>query len=158
MTKECFMKQFADCKKAMQLNEAADYIHLLLANTLPMLPKMGPLHHERYIRRLAQRTACMELEEAMRSAPPWKDWRVIFAEFEWPYMRRVARHSMDEVYKGPCGKKWGEADAWIVEMWVAYHTIFQLMPGGIPDITPWRIYDNLINHVLKKTARYRRNL
>lgn len=157
MTKERFLKQFADCKKSMQLDEAANYIHSLL-EVLPMLPKRGPMHHDVYLRRLAQRTACMELEEAMRNAPPWKDWRVIVAEFEWPYMRRAARHSMEGVYRGSDGRKWGEADAWIIEMWTAYHYVFKSMPGTIPDTTPWRIFDCLMDDIYHNTTKYRRKL
>lgn len=157
MTKQSFLKQFSDCKKAMQLNEAADYIHSLQC-LFPMLPKTGLINHQAYLKRLAQRTACMELEEALRNAPPWKDWRVIFAEFEWPYLQRAARNSMNRVYKGPNGQKIGEADAWIVEMWIAYHYIFERMPGQIPDTTTWRIFYQLMNHVDHDVSKYRRKL
>lgn len=157
MTKQSFLKQFSDSKKFMQMDEAADYIHSLLKN-LPMLPKGGPMHHQAYIQRLARRTACMELEEAMRNAPPWKDWRVVFAEFEWPYMRRAVNHSMNKAYEGSYGCKLKEADAWIVEMWCAYHYIFQSMPGAIPSITSWKIYNCLMDQIYNDMTKCRRRL
>lgn len=157
MTKECFLKQFADGKKKMDLNQAANLIRRMLAD-YPMLPKTGHLNRLEYVHRLAQRTACMELETAMRNASPWEDYREIIADYEWGYMRRAAMHSMEDRWKGPDGKKWGMSDAWIIEMWFAYHDIYRRMPGEIPDITPWRIYDHLIWHIERKTRKYRRNL
>lgn len=157
MTLEDYQKMFKGSKSEMTLTEAANYIHQL-KNELPMLPKASRWNHHEYIQRLAQRTACDELEAEMRQAPTWKDYREIFASIEWPFMRKMAKHSMEDIYNGPDGKKRGEADAWIVEMWSAYHDIFLMMPGFVKDDTPWQIREHLLDMVKKKTEKFRRNL
>lgn len=158
MTLECFKKQFADSKCKMALNDAADYIHKMRNETFPFLPKTGAINCHEYIHRIAQRTACEELEAAIRKASPWQDYREIFAEFEWPYMRRVLEHIMEGRYSELYGEKEGLADAWFVEMWFSYHEIFQRMPGEIPNTTPWRRFDVMITNVEVKTRRFRRKL
>lgn len=158
MTLECFKKQFADAKRKMTLNDAANYIHDLLDESFPLLPKTGHINHAEYVHRLAQRTACMELEEAIRNASPWQDYREIFAELIWPYMHRVVEHILEDRYSESYGKKEGIADAWFVEMWFSYEEIFQQMPGKIPDITPWRRYFTMTGNVASKMERFRRKL
>lgn len=158
MTLECFKKQFADAKQRMSLNDAANYIHGMLDEYFPYLPKTGHINHVEYVHRLAQRTACMELEKAIRNASPWQDYREIFAELEWPYMRRVLEHLMDGRYSELYGEKEGIADAWFVELWFSIHEIFSRMPGKIPDTTPWRRYWVMIGNVNEKTKRFRRKL
>lgn len=153
-----FRKQFSCVKHAMPLAEAANYIHGLLKTEFPMLPKTGRINHGEYTRRIAQRTACMELENAIRNAAPWEDYREIIAGFEWPFMRRVTRHIAEGYYKGPYGEKWGEADAWFVDMWSAYHDVFCSMPGFIPDTREWQMYDALMADAKRKTRKFRRNL
>ena len=162
MTKEEFRKQFIQGKRFLPPEQAIGYIQSLLINEFPMLPKKGMLNRLDYVRRLAQRTACMEIVQAIRGFAPWEDriadYREVIAMFEWSYMRRVANHSYEDVWDGPDGRKWGEADAWFVEMWVAYHDIYLKMPGTLPNTTPWRIYDSLIGHIWSKSKKYRRNL
>lgn len=162
MTKEEFRKQFIQGKQFLPPDEAVGYIHSLLVNEFPMLQKTGYLNRLEYIRRLAQRTACMEIIQAIRGHSPWEDriadYREVIAMFEWGYMRRVGSHSLYDVWSGPDGKKRGEADAWFIEMWRAYYDVYLRMPGNLPDTTAWRMYDNLMIHILHKTVKYRRNL
>jgi len=158
MTLECFKKQFADTKDKLTLEEAANYVHKILEESLPYLPKVGRINRQAHIHRIAQRTACIELENAIRNASPWQDYREIFAEFEWPYMRRVLEHLQEGRYSELYGEKEGIADAWFVEMWFSYHEIFQCMPGEIPDTTPWRRFSVMAGNVEVKMRRFRRKL
>lgn len=158
MTLEGYKKQFADSKNKMTLNDAANYVQRLLQSHYPMLPKTGIINRLEYTHRLACRTACLELIEALHAASPWEDYREIFAELEWPYMQRVVKHAMNHEWDGSCGKKIGKADALFVEMWFAYQEIFRKMPGNIPDITLWKIYNSVVRDVDQKTKIFRRNL
>lgn len=152
-----FEKQFMEAKDPMPLNQAATYIRQLREN-YPMLGKTWTFNRLEYNHRLAMQTACEELEDILRNAAPWKDYREIIAECIWPYMRRVLRHKIDGWYDGLYGTKWGIADAWFVELWLAYDEIFRRMPGKIPDTTPWRIFDSLVYQTERVTRNYRRNL
>lgn len=155
LTRECFLKQFANAKKPMSPSEAAEYIHRV-AGWHSLIPKYkGSM---KYIHRLALMTAFSELEEAFRKASPTEDYREIIASFEWPYMRRAVQHMQDGVYDCREKRKLCEADGWIIEMWRAYHDVFRSMPGTIPDIACWRMYDHMMRQVLKKTHVFRRKL
>ena len=151
MTKEEFRKQFIQGKQYLPPDEAVGYIYSLLVNEFPMLPKTGYLNLLEYIRRLAQRTACMEIIQAIRGHSPWED-RIA------DYREVIAMFEFYDVWSGPDGKKRGEADAWFIEMWRAYYDVYLRMPGNLPDITAWRMYNGLMIHILHKTLKYRRNL
>ena len=154
-----FAALFVESKAFMPLNEAVRYIHVLGQEEYPMLPKIWKINRHEYVARLAHRSVCEEVEEAFRNASPWEDYREILAELEWPYLYRIARHSMDDIYdKEPNGIKWGEADAWFIEMWIAFHDIFLKFPGYVPDLTQWRMYNMLMRNSCKKLSKYRRNL
>ena len=152
-----FKKLFADSKRPMNLSQAEMYVRKILHN-LPYLPNYGPFNRHESFHRMAQRTVCMEIAERLHNASPWEDYREIMAELEWPYFQRVARHVFENKYDGPDGERWGSADAWFVEIWYAYHEIFNRMPGTIPDVAPWRMYKSIQAQVLKKTLKYRRKL
>ena len=155
MTKEGFQKLCADSKKPLTLNQAADRIHAL---TLPMMSKSILRDRSEYVARLAQRTACQELERLIRNASPWEDYREIVGAYIWPYIHRIARHLYNRLYEGPDGKRWLKADAWVVELLRATYCIFDQMPGGeIPDIRPWKMFQGVVNEALHKTKHYRRN-
>lgn len=156
MDLQTFAKQFTSVKRAMPLNDAADYIRRLRKTEFPMLPKTGHINIPEYDRRLAQRAACDMLEAAFRKAAPWEDYREIIAGFEYPIMQRVCRHIAKGYYSGAYGKKWGEADAWFVDMWMAYHTVFCAMPGSIPDTGVWGMFNHLMLDAERKTRRFRR--
>lgn len=158
MTLEGYKKQFADAKNKMTLSDSACYIQKILENQYPFLPKTWKLNRHEYVKRLASRTACLTIIETLQNASPWEDYREIFAELEWPLMRRVVRHSIDGTWEGSCGRKAGEADAWFVEMWFAYQELFRKMPGTIPNIAAWRIYNNMIHDIDQRTKVFRRNL
>ena len=158
MTLECFKKQFADAKCRLPLDDAADRIHRMKDEIFPILPKTGSVNHEGYIHRMALRTACDELEKVIRGASPWEDYREIFAELEWPYMRRVVGHIVEKRYAEEYGEKEGEADALFVELWFCYHEIFERMPGVIPDTPPWKRYYVVTANVKQTMKKYRRKL
>ena len=151
-----YKKMFVRGKEPMTLKEAAADVRHILNNECPMLPKRGHLNKREYDRRLALRAVCEELEKAFRTAPPWKDYREIIAELEWPYMRRVAGHVYKDIYSGPDGKKLGEADVWFLDMWIAYHNVLLRMPGDIPENPQWIIYRCMMANALKKLEKYRR--
>lgn len=157
MDLEGFKCRFIYAKKSMPLDQAASFIHHVFDDN-PMLAKSSTFNKLEYNHRLATRTACIELEEAMRNAAPWMDYREIIAEFIWPYMRRILVHINGGWYDGLYGTKWGVADAWFVEMWLAYDGIFRRFPGKIPETTQWRMYDLIINETERCTRNYRRKL
>lgn len=152
-----FKRQFTGAKNAMPLSQAADYIHHIY-DEHPMLDKQTTFNRLEYNHRLAIRTACTELENLIRNAAPWVDYREIIAECIWPYMRRILVHKNDRWYDGLYGTKWGVADAWFVEMWLAYDEIFRRLPGKIPDSTPWKMLDSLVYQTERYTRNYRRKL
>mgnify|MGYP007013883929 CR=1 FL=1 len=157
MDLEGYRKLFATSKSEMDLNDAAVYIHHLKETIYPMMTK-NRLNAAGYSFRLSCRAVCEEAEQAIMNALPWDDWREIFAELEWKTMRRVVKHSMEDIYSYRDGRKWGEADVWFLDMWRAYHDVFCNMPGGpLPDIGPWRIYHCLMEDISRKLAKYRRN-
>ena len=151
MDLDSFKALFADSKDELSLSDATDIVAWLKENTFPMFSKTWRVNKDEYSRRLAQRAVCDNLIEEFESAPPWEDYREIFARLEWPYMQRALGHLFDETwYKGPYGKKRWEADGWFLNMWVAFHDVFNKMPGNLPDITPWRSYDCLMNLAREK--------
>lgn len=152
-----FKQLFMDSKQPMPLDQAAAYIRKL-RNDYPLMGKSWTFNRLEYNHRLAVATACDELEETFRKAAPWEDYREIIAGYIWPCMQRVLKHLNDGRYDGPYGVKWGVADAWFVEMWLAYDLLFREMPGTIPDIAPWRMLDTLLTQTERNTRNYRRNL
>ena len=157
MTLEKYMQQFADAKMAMSLPDAVKFVRYLLTHECDMNQKLrwGKLSRDMWIREKYIRVVCTELERELRNASPWEDYREIMARLEWPYMYRVSKHILEDRYDGPDGEKWREADAWFVEMWMAYHIVFMRMPGFIPDTTPWKIYEVALYNAARKTAKYR---
>lgn len=157
MDLEQFKKQFTEAKDPMPLDQAATCVRRIKENN-PMLGKSWTFNRLEYNHRLAMRTACMELEDILRNAAPWEDYREKIAECIWPYMRRILSHTHDGRYEGLYGTKWGVADAWFVEMWLAYDEIFRRMPGTIPNITPWKMMDSIVYQTERVTRNYRRKL
>lgn len=152
-----FKELFANSKCAMSLTEAAKYV-FEIRNDYPLMSKSWTYNRLEYNHRMAMNTACTELENAMLKAAPWEDYREIIADYIWPCMQRVLKHGADGRYKGPYGEKWGVADAWFLEMWLAYDEIFRRMPGSIEDITQWKMLDSLIFQAERSTRQYRRKL
>lgn len=157
MNLDGFKEQFCNSKNAMPLDQAAAYIHRL-SNDYPYMSKALTFNRLEYNHRMAMKTACTEIENAIRKASPWEDYREIIADYEWPYMQRVLKHGNNGLYDGPYGEKWGVADAWFVEMWLAYDEIFRRMPGAIPNTVPWKMFDSLIMQTERSTRKYRRKL
>lgn len=153
-----FKKQFANAKQGMTQSEAACYIRGLLQTEYPMLSKTWMINQGEYIRRLCQRTACVEIIDELEKAAPWEDYREVIARLEWPYLQRVANHSFEDIYDNDYGNEWGKADAWFMEMLLSYNDVYLRMPGKVPDETPWRIYNTLISQIFSKLKKYRRNI
>lgn len=157
MNLDGFKELFSNSKNAMPLSQAAEYICRMRDN-YPLMAKGLTFNRLEYNHRLAVNTACTELIDAMRSAAPWQDYREIIADYIWPYMQKVLKHRKDGRYNGPYGEKWGVADAWFVEMWLAYDEIFRRMPGNVPDITQWKMLNGLIHEADIATRKFRRKL
>lgn len=157
MNLDGFKELFCNSKLAMPLDQAEAYIRKL-RDDYPIMDKNWTINRLEYNHRMAMNTACVELANAIHKAAPWEDYREIIADYEWPFMQRVLKNYNDGRYNGQYGEKIGLADAWIMEMWLAYDEIFHRMPGVIKDTTPWKMLNSLIAQMERNTRKYRRKL
>ena len=157
MTLDEYIGMFMESRMPLSTDRVIGYLHDI-RDEHPFMPNCGVFNRKEANHRLYIRSACSIVEKELIKALPWSDYREVLARLEWPYMRRVANHSMNDIYNGPDGEKWGEADAWFLEMWLAYHEIFLSMPGFELNTIQWKMYDNMLKQVCKKLAKYRRRL
>ena len=156
MTLEQFVKMFSESKKEMSLASSEALLKNMLNTEFPMIFCQQHFSRHEYDTRLARRTACMELIRIFHDAPPWEDYRELIAKSEWKCMQRILKHMTSGAYKRKDGEYIGRSDVWFMDMWAAYHYIFTRLPGKIPFITPWKIFNNLLGQTADSIEQYRR--
>lgn len=156
MTLEKFKLMFVDSGQSLDRQEALGRLEEIRLNQCH-LPVPTPFNMKDYHLALAEMTVCQEAEDIIRNSEvPWTDWREVLAEMAYPWMKRVGDHILRDIYSGPDGEKWGEADAWVVDTWTACHDVFIMMNDEPLSGTAWAMYEHFLSTARKKLSKYRR--